>query len=78
MIFGHDMIMLIEHMVGWELIRQKKQTQINKYTIHENIHRFDHEYKARDNIMLTKHTTYKYKTVDTGPFVMTQCLKIAW
>ena len=30
LIFGHDMILLIKHTVDWELIRQQKQTQINK------------------------------------------------
>ena len=28
--FGQDMILPIEHTVDWELIRQKKQAQINK------------------------------------------------
>ena len=30
LIFGHDMILLIKHRVNWELIRQQKQTQINR------------------------------------------------
>ena len=34
LIFGCDIILLIKHTVGWELILQMKHTQINKYNIH--------------------------------------------
>ena len=57
------MILLIEH----------TQTQIDKDNIRENRHIFDHDYKVRDNVMLTKHTAYKYDTPYMGPFVITQC-----
>ena len=73
LIYGRDMILLIKHTVDWELIRQLKQTQINKDNIHKNIHRVDHDYKVGDNVMITKHTEYKYETPYTSPFVTTQC-----
>ena len=41
--------------------------------IHKNRHRFDHKYKVVDNVMLTKHTAYKYETPYTVPFFITQC-----
>ena len=33
LIFGRDTILPIEHTVDWELLRQRNQTQINKYNI---------------------------------------------
>ena len=47
--------------------------QINKDNIHENRHRVDHDYKVGDNVILTKHTAYKYETPYMGPFVVTCC-----
>ena len=35
-LFGCDMILLIKHMVDWELLRHQKQTQINKDNIRKN------------------------------------------
>ena len=46
--------------------------QINKYNIRENRQRLYHDYKVRDNVILTKHTVYKYETPYTGPFFITQ------
>ena len=76
LIFGRDIIILIEHTVDLELTRQKNQTQIDKYNIRENIHRVDYKYKVRDNVMLTKHTAYKDETPYTGTFVITECFTI--
>ena len=61
--------------MDWELIRHQKQAQISKYNIHENRHRNDYDYKSGDNVMLTKHTAYKYETPYMGPFVITHCSK---
>ena len=36
LLFGRDMIILIKNKADWELIRQLKQTQINKDNIHKN------------------------------------------
>ena len=68
------MIILIKHMVDWEIILQQKQDKINKDKIRKNRHRVDHNYKVGDNVMLSKHTEYKYKTTYTSPFVIKQCL----
>ena len=59
LIFGRDMILLIKNTVDWELIRHQKQTQVNKYNIHKNRNIVYHNYKVRDNVMLTKQTAYK-------------------
>ena len=55
LVFCSDMIILIKHRVYWELIRQRKQMQINKDNIHENIKRFDHDYKVLDKVMIDNH-----------------------
>ena len=73
LIFVCDIILSIKNTVDWELICQKKKTQINKDNILENRDRVDHDYKVGDNFMLTKHTAYKYETPYMGPFVITQC-----
>ena len=73
LIFGRDTILPIKHRVDWELIRQKKQTKINRDNTRENKHRVDYDYKVRDNVMLTNHTAYKYETPYNALFVMTQC-----
>ena len=40
LIFGRDTIILIKHRVDWELIRQKKQTLINRDNTSKDIHGF--------------------------------------
>ena len=42
LVFGRDMIIVIKHKVYWELNRQQKQIQINKYNTRKNNKRFDH------------------------------------
>ena len=56
LIFGCDIILPIEHRVDWELIRQKKQTQMKRYNTRKNRHRVEYDHKVGDNVMLTKHT----------------------
>ena len=67
------MILPIKHKVDWELIHQRKQAQINKDNIRKNWHIVDYDYKVGDNVILTKHTVYKYETKYMVPFVITQC-----
>ena len=72
LIFGHDMILPIKHRVDWELIHQRKLTQINRDNTLENKHRVDYDYKVRDRVMLTKPTAYNDETPYKGSFVTTQ------
>ena len=62
------MIILIKHTVDWELIRQRKQMQINKDNTRKNINRVDHEYKFGDTDMINNHTAYKYERQIRGHF----------
>ena len=48
--------MFVRDRVDWELIRQIKQTQINKDNARKNKHRDDYDYRVGDNIIITKHT----------------------
>ena len=67
------MILSIKYKVDWELIRQQKQTQINKDNIYENRNRVYHDYNAVDKVMITDHVTYKYETSYKGTFAITWC-----
>ena len=67
------MILLIKHRVDWELIRQRKQTQINKDNNRQNKNRVDYDYKVGDKVMLNSHTAYKYETLYKVLFVMKKC-----
>ena len=49
------MILPIKHKVGWKLIRQKNQTQINKDNIRQNRKQVDHDYQVGDKVMLNNH-----------------------
>ena len=59
--------------MDWGLIRQQKETQINKDNFHKNTHRVDYDHQVGDNVMLTKHIAYKYKMPYMGSFVIIQC-----
>ena len=56
LIFVHDIILPIKHRVDWELIRQKKQAQINRGKNLENKHRVYYDCKVVDDNILTNHT----------------------
>ena len=67
------MILPIKHRVGWELIRQINQKQINRDNARDNKHRVDYVYKVGYKLMFTDHNAYKYETPYKVPFVVTQC-----
>ena len=52
------MIIPIKHSVDLELIRQQKQTQVNRDNDRENKYRVEYDYKVRDKVMLLNHTAY--------------------
>ena len=56
LVFVCDMIIQVKHRVHWELIHQKKQTQINRDNTRENKHSVDYDYTFGDNVMLNNHT----------------------
>ena len=62
------MIIPIQHIMDWELIRQRKQSMINKDNICENIKRVDYNYKVSDKIMPKNKSSYEYETPHTRQF----------
>ena len=73
LVFGSDIILLIKHKVDWELIRQQKQTQINKDNICENRKKVEHNYKVGDKFILNNNAAHKFETPYKGPFVINGC-----
>ena len=61
LVFGYDMILPIKHMVDWELTRQQKQTQSNKYNIQGNYKIVGHDYKVVDEVILDNNDAYTYE-----------------
>ena len=57
--------------MDWELIRQQKNTQINRDNTHKYRHKVEYDFKVGDKVMLNKHTAYKYETIYKGPFLIT-------
>ena len=57
LLLAHDMIISIKHTVDWELIRQQKKIQINKYNNRKNSKIFDHDYKVGDKFILVNDAT---------------------
>ena len=45
LVFFRDMILLMKHMIYYELIHQQKKKQMKKDNLCENSERFDHDYK---------------------------------
>ena len=67
------MILLIKRMASWELLSQKKQSQINKDSIRKNCQPLDHDYKVRYKFMLNNNYSFKYEPPYSGPFGKAQC-----
>ena len=53
------MIPPINHIAKWGYMRQWKQTQIEKYVIHEKATRIDHDYRVGDKVMVRRNQAYK-------------------
>jgi hypothetical protein len=54
LVFGRDMILPISISADWNMIKQRKQSEINRNNRRENRDRVDHTYKVGDKILLTK------------------------
>ena len=56
------MILPINHVADWRYICQRKQSQIEKYVIHENTNRINHNYRLVDKFMTRTKSEYTYET----------------
>ena len=52
LVFGMYIILPINHVADWRYIRQRKQTQINKYLDRENTTRIDYDYRVGDKVLI--------------------------
>jgi hypothetical protein len=83
LVFGSDMIFIIQHIVNWEFIKKTKQKIRNLNNKKENAKRIQHVYQVGDNVLLHRGTENKYESPYHGPFLMMQvnynrtvCLKV--
>ena len=54
-------------------MRQRKQTQINKYNIRENHKIVEYDYKVVYKVITYNNYAYKYETSYNRPLVLTRC-----
>ena len=66
------MILNIQHVANWELIRARKQQLINKNNEMENKNRKPHQYQKGDKVMLRVGTENKLEVPWTGPYTITK------
>ena len=67
LVFGRYMILPINHIADLRYIRQHKQAQIDKYVIHENTTKTDHDYIVGDKVTAKTKLEFKYKFLYRGP-----------
>ena len=66
------MILPLNHIANWGLIRQRKQAQIDKDVICENSTRVDHDYRIGEWVMARKKNDFKYETPFKGTYEIVQ------
>ena len=70
LVFGRDMILNIQHIANWEIIKKRKHRRINKNNKYENRKRISYNYKIGDKVLLKRGTENKYETPYAGPFAI--------
>ena len=63
LVFSKYMIPPINHVADWRCISQRKQNQLDKYVICENITIIDHDYRVADQVMMGSKYAFKYETL---------------
>ena len=72
LVFGRDMILNMQYLADWTVIKARKQQLICKNNIIENSKCIPHQYKVGDMVMLENHRTNKYEQPYKGPYLVTQ------
>ena len=72
LIFGRDMILNMQYLADWTVIKTCKQQFIRKINIIENSKRIPHQYKVGDMVMLENHPANKYEQPYKGPYLVMQ------
>ena len=72
LVFGRDMILPISVQADWDVIKQRKQEEIDRNNRRENRSRISHKYKVGDKVYLNKEGIQrKLATPRTGPYKLT-------
>ena len=72
LVFGRDMILNMQYLADWTVIKAHKQQLIHKNNIIENSKRIPHQYKVGDKVMLENHRANKYEQPYKGPYLVMQ------
>ena len=77
LVFGRDDILNINHVAGWEHIRQRKQLWINHNNKRKNMHQNNHQYKVGDKILVKRKKNSKHELEFMGPFPILKKMTMA-
>ena len=72
LVFGRDMILNMQYLADWTVIKACKQQLICKHSIIENSKRIPHQYKVGEKVMLENHHVNKYEQPYKGPYFVMQ------
>jgi hypothetical protein len=73
LVFGRDMLLPINFVVGWGAIEQKRQKEMARNNKRENASILNHDYKVGDKALLKKSGKHlrKLEAPRTGPYTVT-------
>jgi len=72
LVFGRDMILNVQHLIDWTVIKTRKQQLIHKNNQIENSKRIPYQYQVGDLVMLENHRANKYEQPYSGPYRIQQ------
>ena len=72
LIFGRYMILNMQYLADWTVIKAHTQQLIRKNNIIENKKHIPHQYKVGDKVMLENHCANKYEQPYKGPYLVMQ------
>ena len=72
LIFGRDMILNMQYLADWTVIKAHKQQLICKNNIIKNSKRIPHQDNVGNMVMLENHCTNKYEQPYKGPYLVMQ------
>ena len=70
--FGQDTTLPTNHVEDWKYKHQRNQAQLEKYVIHKNCTRINHDYRVVDQVMIDNKTSFKFETPFKGPYELFQ------
>jgi hypothetical protein len=72
LVFGRDMILNVQHLTDWRVIKKHKQQLIHKNNQLENSKQIPYQYQIGDYVMLENHRANKYQQPYSGPYHIQQ------